>query len=230
MAEPQSGQIVNVMKEERLFPPPRSCRQARISSFEQYEKTLEGGGRRHRGLLGQDGRRVHWFKPYEKVLQWDMPFAKWFVGGQTNISYNCLDIHLGTPRKTRWPLSGKASRAIPRTHLPGCTRSLQVRQRAQVAGHPQGRRGGPLHADDSRASHRHAGLRPDRRHPFRGFRRFLSRGHRRPQQRRRRQADDHCRRRLAARQARSPEAKRRPRWRSRLRSGSASSCGAPAST
>ena len=47
------------------------------------------------------GGELHWFKPYEKVLQWDMPFAKWFVGGQTNVSYNCLDIHLGTPRQNK---------------------------------------------------------------------------------------------------------------------------------
>ena len=47
------------------------------------------------------GGELHWFKPYNKVLQWDMPFAKWFVGGQTNISYNCLDIHLGTPPQNK---------------------------------------------------------------------------------------------------------------------------------
>jgi acetyl-CoA synthetase len=44
---------------------------------------------------------LHWFKPYEKVLDWDCPFAKWFVGGQTNVSYNCLDIHLNTPRQNK---------------------------------------------------------------------------------------------------------------------------------
>jgi acetyl-CoA synthetase len=38
-----------------------------------------------------------WFKPWKKVLQWKEPFAQWFTGGQLNVSYNCLDRHLGTP-------------------------------------------------------------------------------------------------------------------------------------
>ena len=38
-----------------------------------------------------------WFKPWKKVLEWKAPFAKWFVGGQLNVSYNCLDRHLDTP-------------------------------------------------------------------------------------------------------------------------------------
>src|SRR5205809_2950484 len=40
-----------------------------------------------------------WMAPWSKVLEWDPPFAKWFVGGQLNASYNCLDRHLGTPRE-----------------------------------------------------------------------------------------------------------------------------------
>src|SRR5213075_2093425 len=35
--------------------------------------------------------------PWKKVLQWKEPFAKWFVGGELNVSFNCLDKHLGTP-------------------------------------------------------------------------------------------------------------------------------------
>ena len=37
---------------------------------------------------------MHWFKDFDQTLQWDEPFAKWFVGGETNVSYNCLDAHL----------------------------------------------------------------------------------------------------------------------------------------
>ena len=39
--------------------------------------------------------------PITKVLEWNEPFAKWFVGGQTNASYNCLDAHLGTPTQNK---------------------------------------------------------------------------------------------------------------------------------
>jgi acetyl-CoA synthetase len=33
----------------------------------------------------------HWFKKWDKVLEWQLPYAKWFVGAKTNLSYNCLD-------------------------------------------------------------------------------------------------------------------------------------------
>src|SRR6185369_3596843 len=43
----------------------------------------------------------HWFQPFGKVLEWNEPFAKWFVGGQTNASFNCLDAHLTTARRDK---------------------------------------------------------------------------------------------------------------------------------
>ena len=43
-------------------------------------------------------QELHWFKPFETVLDWsNPPFARWFEGGQTNLSYNCLDRHLSGP-------------------------------------------------------------------------------------------------------------------------------------
>lgn len=38
-------------------------------------------------------RLLHWFKPWTQTLQWDPPFARWFLGGTTNIAYNALDVH-----------------------------------------------------------------------------------------------------------------------------------------
>ncbi len=44
-------------------------------------------------------KKLHWFRPYDKVSEWNYPYAKWFVNGKTNITYNCLDRHvLGTRR------------------------------------------------------------------------------------------------------------------------------------
>jgi acetyl-CoA synthetase len=43
-------------------------------------------------------KELHWFKKWSKVLQWDLPSAKWFVGGKTNMAYNCLDRHLAERR------------------------------------------------------------------------------------------------------------------------------------
>lgn len=97
-----SGEIVNVMKEDRLFPPSQQfADKARIGSLKQYEDMWNEANADIEDFWGRLAGELHWFKPFEKVLQWDMPFAKWFVGGQTNISYNCLDIHLGTPREEK---------------------------------------------------------------------------------------------------------------------------------
>ncbi|MDZ7618936.1 MAG: acetate--CoA ligase, partial [Patescibacteria group bacterium] len=99
MAEAKSGGIVNVMKEGRLFPPPGGfSERARIGSMEQYQQMWDHAADDLEGFWEQFAGELHWFTPYEKVLQWDEPFAKWFVGGQTNVSYNCLDAHLATSR------------------------------------------------------------------------------------------------------------------------------------
>jgi len=102
MADDRSGQIVNVMKEERLFPPPKEfAEKARIGSVEQYEQLYNEAVEDIEAFWDKLAGELHWFKPYDKVLQWDEPFAKWFVGGQTNVSYNCLDAHLETTRRDK---------------------------------------------------------------------------------------------------------------------------------
>ena len=97
MAEEKSGHIVNVMKEERLFHPPKEfASKARIGSLEEYEELWRKAADDPDAFWGELAQELHWFKPFEKVLEWKEPFAEWFVGGQTNVSYNCLDAHLGT--------------------------------------------------------------------------------------------------------------------------------------
>jgi acetyl-CoA synthetase len=102
MAESKAGQIVNVMKEARLFPPSAEfSAKARIRSMEQYEELWKEAAADIEGFWAKMSGELHWFRPYDKVLEWEPPFAKWFVGGQTNVSYNCLDAHLGTPRQNK---------------------------------------------------------------------------------------------------------------------------------
>jgi acetyl-CoA synthetase len=49
----------------------------------------------------EQARQLDWFKPWDKVLEWDPPFARWFVGGQLNASYNCVDRHAKTWRRSK---------------------------------------------------------------------------------------------------------------------------------
>ncbi|MBN1587952.1 MAG: acetate--CoA ligase, partial [Pirellulales bacterium] len=121
MAEAKSGQIVNVMKEARLFPPPEEfAAKARIGSMEAYEKLYQEAAADPEAFWGKLAKELHWFKPFDKVLDWQEPFAKWFVGGQTNVSYNCLDAHLGTPREDKKALVWEGE--------PGDTRVLTYKQ------------------------------------------------------------------------------------------------------
>src|SRR5688572_22536460 len=94
-----TGSIATVMHEERLFPPPADfAARAQIKSLADYEKMWNEAAADLEKFWGNLAGELHWFKPYDKVLEWNEPFAKWFVGGKTNVSYNCLDAHLSTPR------------------------------------------------------------------------------------------------------------------------------------
>ena len=100
-AQGQSG-IVNVMKEARLFPPSQEfSSKARIKSMAEYEALWKKAKDDPEAFWGELAHELHWFKPFEKVLNWNEPFAEWFSGGQTNISYNCLDLHLNTWRRNK---------------------------------------------------------------------------------------------------------------------------------
>jgi acetyl-CoA synthetase len=46
-------------------------------------------------------REIHWFEPWKQVLDWQPPFAQWFVGAKTNVSYNCVDRHVASHRKNK---------------------------------------------------------------------------------------------------------------------------------
>jgi acetyl-CoA synthetase len=98
-----SGQIDTVMNEDRLFPPSEAyCAQSLIGSQAEYEKLYKQAKADPEGFWGDLARKeLHWFKPFETVLEWKEPFAKWFVGGQTNVSYNCLDAHLTGARRDK---------------------------------------------------------------------------------------------------------------------------------
>ncbi len=49
----------------------------------------------------KEAKKLEWFKTWDKVLEWDPPFAKWFVGGKLNASYICVDVHAKTWRRNK---------------------------------------------------------------------------------------------------------------------------------
>ena len=99
----ESGGIDSVMQEDRLFPPPGEFQaKSRIASLEAYQQLWDQAQADPLAFWDQFAKdELHWFEPYQEVLQWNEPFAKWFVGGKTNVSYNCVDAHLETDRKDK---------------------------------------------------------------------------------------------------------------------------------
>ena len=100
MSENAGGQIDNVMQESRLFPPSEEfVSGSRIGSMAAYEELYEQARQDPEAFWGDLARQeLHWFEDFQTVLQWDEPVASWFVGGKTNASYNCLNLHLETDR------------------------------------------------------------------------------------------------------------------------------------
>ena len=102
MAHTAATNIDSILQEQRKFEPPDHFRQqAHIKSLEEYERIYRESVEDPGSYWGRVASELHWFKQWDRVLQWDCPWAKWFVGGQINLSYNCLDRHIGTWRKNK---------------------------------------------------------------------------------------------------------------------------------
>ncbi|MCA9190383.1 MAG: acetate--CoA ligase [Planctomycetales bacterium] len=122
MSEQLEGEIDTVMIEQRLFPPTEQfSQQARIKSLAEYQ-TLYDEARRDPTKFWETQARehLHWFTPFSETLQWEAPFVKWFVGGKTNASYNCLDAHIAAGRGDRTAIIWEGE--------PGDERKLTYRQ------------------------------------------------------------------------------------------------------
>jgi acetyl-CoA synthetase len=95
--------IESILHEKRSFPPSAEfSAQARIKSMEDYQALYDAAAADPEGFWGDLAEKeLEWFEKWDKVLDWNPPTAKWFVGGKLNISHNCLDRHLKTWRKNK---------------------------------------------------------------------------------------------------------------------------------
>ncbi|BAY51379.1 acetyl-coenzyme A synthetase [Thermostichus vulcanus NIES-2134] len=95
--------IESILQENRLFYPPADfVAKARIHSLEAYNALYEKAKADPAAFWGELAEQeLEWFQPWEQVLDWQPPNAKWFVNGKINITYNCLDRHLKTWRKNK---------------------------------------------------------------------------------------------------------------------------------
>ncbi|MCC3524515.1 MULTISPECIES: acetate--CoA ligase [unclassified Microcoleus] len=95
--------IESILQEKRLFQPPAEFSQkAHIKSLEEYRALYEKAKADPQAFWAELAtQELDWFQNWDTVLDWQPPFAKWFVNGKINISYNCLDRHLTTWRKNK---------------------------------------------------------------------------------------------------------------------------------
>jgi acetyl-CoA synthetase len=97
-----SQDIRNLLQESRVFPPPAAfAAAARCRNLAEYRRLYEWSILDPEGFWGRAAEDFHWFRKWDRVLEWNLPHAKWFLGATTNISYNCLDRHLSGPRRDK---------------------------------------------------------------------------------------------------------------------------------
>ena len=94
--------IESLLNEKRLFEPePLFQSKARVGSVEEYEKLYKESIEDRDGFWNRIAGELHWFEKWSQTVDWKPPHAKWFVGGKTNLSYNCLDVHCKTWRRNK---------------------------------------------------------------------------------------------------------------------------------
>jgi acetyl-CoA synthetase len=115
--------IESVLQEQRVFAPPEElAATAQIGSLEAYRELAARVEADPDSFWGEQAREhLHWFTPFQQVLDWSHPpFARWFEGGTTNVAYNCLDRHLDGPRAEQTALIWEGE--------PGDVRTFTYRQ------------------------------------------------------------------------------------------------------
>ncbi len=95
--------IESILQEKRLFPPSAEFSQnAHIKSAEDYQRLYDKAKSNPEAFWAELAEKeLDWFQKWDTVLDWQPPFAKWFVNGKINISHNCLDRHLTTANKNK---------------------------------------------------------------------------------------------------------------------------------
>jgi len=97
-----SSSIESVLTETRSFPPPAEFAQrAHVKSLAEYEALYARAADDPDSFWAEVARELQWDKPWRQVVDWTLPDAKWFVGGELNVSVNCLDRHVATWRRNK---------------------------------------------------------------------------------------------------------------------------------
>jgi acetyl-CoA synthetase len=97
-----TSSIESVLTEKRSFPPPPEfAARAHVKSWAEYEQLYRKAADDPEGFWASVAGELRWESPWQRVLDWKLPDATWFVGGKLNVSVNCLDRHVASARKNK---------------------------------------------------------------------------------------------------------------------------------
>ncbi|MCX7837479.1 MAG: acetyl-coenzyme A synthetase, partial [candidate division WOR-3 bacterium] len=94
-------------EKEIYYPPKELVENSNIKKFmdkhgiETLDELLERSRKNIEWWWEEHAKELEWFAPWTKVLEWELPFAKWFINGKINIVHNALDRHIKTYRKNK---------------------------------------------------------------------------------------------------------------------------------
>jgi acetyl-CoA synthetase len=112
MARADTTVFDDLLREEREFPPPPAFKTSAVV----HDRALyDAAAKDPVAFWEKEARSLHWFTPWQKVMDWNPPHVKWFVGATTNMSYNCIDRHLVGPRRNKAALIWEGENGDVRT-------------------------------------------------------------------------------------------------------------------
>ncbi|MFI5343701.1 MAG: acetate--CoA ligase [Chlamydiales bacterium] len=109
---PQISVAMEINAETSIFYPSEKFKEnANVKSCAIFEEAAQD----REAFWAKQAKCLDWFSPWEKVLEWNPPYAKWFIGGKLNACYNCLDRHMKTPVRKKTALIWEGERGEERT-------------------------------------------------------------------------------------------------------------------
>lgn len=86
-----------------------------ITTGSAIERTFEEAARDREAFWAKQAECLDWFSPWDRVFEWNPPYAKWFIGGKLNACYNCLDRHMATSTRKKVALICEGERGESRS-------------------------------------------------------------------------------------------------------------------